>query len=114
MNEKIFHLTWIHNNDSAKFFVFEHLGKMSLALINLTLGTSNTTLTSRITHSIYLRLFLFKMKIAYLTSNSSNSALWWKYACENILYTLLQTDPNLAIDDSFILTLEEIKEENNG
>lgn len=101
-------------NDSAKLFVFEHIRKMSVALITLTLSTSNKTLTFGIMHSIYLTLTLLELKIAELTSNSSNSALWWKYACENILYTLLQTDPNLAIDDSFILTLWEIKEKKNG
>lgn len=45
-----------------------------------------------------------------LTSNSSNTALWWKYAWENILYTLLQTEPSLATEDSFMLTLKNYKE----
>jgi len=35
-----------------------------------------------------------------ITSNSSNVVRWWKYAWEKIRYTLRQTDPNFATEDS--------------
>lgn len=89
-------------------------GLVAVSFVVVGVGSAPSSILGTIKLSLDIKLYFMTKEVNLRqrwedASKSSNRVLWWKYACEKILYTRLHTDPSLPREDSRIETLKEYK-----